>query len=169
MNWRKLTKGVVLILLAYLEVGASYAEGNKQHVTIQIVPCCDVVMSFKKFHPLVTYLRQATGLDVELVTLRDHSEFEWSVKNGDVDFVLQDPHTYVMLSKFLDKTSLLSALSWDGKRTQSGLIVARKDSGIKGVKDLTGKNVMFGPKLSVVKWIAAKELLRENGINIDSD
>lgn len=90
-------------------------------------------------------------------------------QNKDIDFVFQDPHTYVMLSKFLDKTSLLTALSWDGKQTQSGLIVARKDSRIRKISDLAGKSVMFGPKLSIAKWVAAKELLSENGIVIDKD
>ena len=28
---------------------------------------------------------------------------------------------------------------------------------------------MFGPKLSSTKWIAAKEMFKENGINIDKD
>lgn len=170
MSWKDLYKSIVFAaLFVCLTFGAAQAERIREHVTIQIVPCCDVITTFKKFNPLLTYLKNVTGFDMEIVTPKDYSEFEWAVKNNDIDFVFQDPHTYVMLSKFLDKTSLLTALSWDGKQTQSGLIVARKDSRIRKISDLAGKSVMFGPKLSIAKWVAAKELLSENGIVIDKD
>jgi len=49
------------------------------------------------------------------------------------------------------------------------VVIVRKDSGINKLKDLMGKTVMFGPKLSAAKWVAAKSLFEENGINIDKD
>jgi phosphonate transport system substrate-binding protein len=49
------------------------------------------------------------------------------------------------------------------------VVIARKDSGIKQLTDLKGKTVMFGPKFSSGKWLAAKYLFQENGINIEKD
>ncbi|MCJ7776566.1 MAG: hypothetical protein MUP08_09300 [Desulfobulbaceae bacterium] len=55
---KKLSKGVVTgVLFMCLLVGASYADGVRKTITLAIFPCTDVVMSFKKFHPLVTYLK----------------------------------------------------------------------------------------------------------------
>ncbi len=55
---KKLSKGVVAgVLFMCLLVGASYADGVRKTITLAIFPCTDVVMSFKKFHPLVTYLK----------------------------------------------------------------------------------------------------------------
>lgn len=170
MSLKILMKIVIVVLLVVcLEAGVACSAEKRTHVTVQIVPCCDVITTFKKFHPLMIYLQESTGFDVEMVTPKDYSEFEWAVKNQEIDFVFQDPHTYVALSKFLDRKSLLSALAWDGKQTQSGLVIARKDSGIRRIEDLRGRNVMFGPKLSVAKWVAAKELLSEHGIDIDDN
>jgi hypothetical protein len=94
---------------------------------------------------------------------------KWALKNGDIDFALQDPHTYVSLAKSYNRGSLLRTLTKDGKTSQYGLIIARKGSGINHVRDLRGKTVMFGPKLSSTKWIAAKEMFKEYAINIDKD
>lgn len=170
MMLRRLSRRVILcsLFMCFL-VGASYAEGIKKHIKIAVLPCSDVEMTFKKFHPLITYLKQQTGFDVEVVVPRDYAEFEWAIKNGDIDFAFQDPHTYVRLARLYKKGALIRTLTRKGETSQCGLIIARKGSGINNVKDLRGKTVMFGPKLSATKWIAAKEVFKENGIDIDRD
>jgi len=37
------------------------------------------------------------------------------------------------------------------------------------LEDIKGKTVMFGPTLSAAKWVAARLLFEESGINIDKD
>ncbi len=160
---------LIIAFLTYFLFVTGYAESAEKHITIAILPCSDVVMTFKKFHPLITYLKQQTGFDIELVVPRDYAEFEWSIKNGDIDFAFQDPHTYVRLARLYKKDALIRALTREGETSQYGLIIARKGSGINRVGDLRGKTVMFGPRLSVTKWIAATEVFKENGINIDKD
>mgnify|MGYP001820920917 FL=1 len=49
------------------------------------------------------------------------------------------------------------------------MVIARTDSSIGTLEDLKGKTVMFGPKLSAARWLAAKSLFEENGIDIDKD
>jgi phosphonate transport system substrate-binding protein len=68
-----------------------------------------------------------------------------------------------------NKDYLLRTLTPKGATIRRGVIIVRRDSGINTVADLRGKTVMFGPKQSIAKWIAAKLLLEENGINIDED
>jgi phosphonate transport system substrate-binding protein len=150
-------------------VGASFAESVTKNITIAVLPCSDVELTFKKFHQLITYLKQQTGIDLKIMVPKDYAEFEWAIKNGDIDFALQDPHTYVRLSKLYKRDALLRALTWAGKSSQRGLIIAKKGSGINNVKDIRGKTIMFGPKLSAAKWIAAKEFFKETGIDIDKD
>jgi len=170
MVLKRLGKGIILVsLLIVLLRGPSDAEVPRNQIRMDILPCSDVVMSFKKFHPLISYLKQQTGFDIETVVPKDFAELEWALKNGDIDFVLQDPHTYVILAKSYNRDTLLRVLTRGGKTSQYGLIIAKKGSGINHVRDLRGKTVMFGPKLSSTKWIAAKDIFRENGINIDKD
>jgi phosphonate transport system substrate-binding protein len=170
MMIKKLSKGAMAgVLFMCLLVGASYVGGVNKHITLAIFPCTDVVMSFKKFHPLVTYLKEETGFDIRMVIPRDSAEFERDIKNGAIDFAFQDPHMYVRLAGLYDKGALVRALTREGTTSQSGVVIARKDGGINKLEDLIGKTVMFGPKLSAARWVAAKLLFEENGINIDKD
>lgn len=147
-----------------------YPSGEAaKHLTVAILPCYDLVMNFKKFHPLITYLKQETGLEINMVVPRDFEQLQASLKSGEIDFALQDPHTYVMLASLLKTDAIIMALTWQGSALQHGVVITRKDTGIKSVSDLRGKSVMFGPKLSFSKWIAAKDLLKDNNINIDKD
>jgi phosphonate transport system substrate-binding protein len=156
-------------LCIYMLIPASYAHGEEKHISIGILPCTDVVMSFKKFNPLVTYLEQQTGLDIKLIVPKDFTGLERAIINGDIDFAFQDPHTYVRLANLHDKGALIRSLTLDGATSQSGVVIVRKDSLIRKMEDLKGRTVMFGSRLSTTKWVAAKLLFEESGIDIDKD
>ena len=170
MKIRKLGKEMTMsAFLVLLLAAACFAGAPKKHVSIAVFPCTDAVMSFKKFHLLISYLQKETGLDVSLSVPGNYAEFERAVRNGDIDFALQDPHIYVRLAGLYDKGALVRALTREGAATQSGVVIARKDSGIGKLADLKGKTVMFGPRLSAARWLAAKSLFEENGLDIDRD
>jgi phosphonate transport system substrate-binding protein len=166
---RSSKRTMLCTLFNCLLIFAGYAHGAGKDITIAILPCKDVVMTFKKFHPLVTYLKQETGLDIRLVVPKDSVEFERDLKNGDIDFAFQDPYTYVRLADLYNKADLLGALTREGTRVQSGVVIVRKDSGTNKLEDLRGKTVMFGPKLSATTWVVAKLLFEQRGIDIDKD
>jgi len=159
---------LISVFLCFLAVSTT-AYGEKKVITIAILPCSDEVMTFKKFNPLITYLKKRTGLDIKIDVPKDLNKLESAVRKGEIDFVLQDPHTYVKLATLFNRTTLLKALNLEGVNAQYAVIIVRQDSGIKELDDLKGKTIMFGPKLSLTKWIAAKELLQEKGIDIDKD
>lgn len=170
MKIRKFSKEVTTsALFVLLLVAACFAVAPKKHVNIAIFPCADAVMNLKKFHLLGTYLEEETGFDISLEVPGDYAEFERGVRNGDIDFAFQDPHIYVRLAGLYDKGSLIRALTREGTTTQAGVVIARTDSSIGTLEDLRGKTVMFGPKLSAARWLAAKSLFEENGIDIDKD
>ena len=146
-----------------------YAGEAREAVRIAILPCSDAVRTFKKFSPLATYLNQETGFDIKIVVPKDYAGFEQAIKTANIHFAFQGPHTYVRLSKWYNKDALIKAIASDGTTSQSGVFIARKDSGINKVENLRGKSVMFGPILSATKWLAAKLLLEEKGIDIDED
>jgi phosphonate transport system substrate-binding protein len=146
-----------------------YAGDRGEAVRIAILPCSDAVRTFKKFSPLATYLKEETGFDIKIVVPKDYAGFEGAIKTGNIDFAFQGPHTYVRLSERYNKDALIKAIARDGTTSQSGVFIARKDSDINKVENLGGKSVMFGPVLSATKWLAAKLLLEENGMDIDED
>jgi len=145
------------------------AYGEDTRYVMAILPCSDVVMTFKKFTPMINFLKQQAGIDIEVKVPKDFSELEAGIIKGKIDFVLQDPHTYVRLAPLLNKDNLLKVLNQEGENIQRAAVVVRKDSGITNLHDLKGKTVMFGPKLSLTKWLAAKKLFQDNGMDIDKD
>lgn len=154
------------ILLMWLP---GFTQPESRMFKMSIFPCTDAANSFKKFHPLVTYLQHAAGLNISLMFHDDLASFKRALKNGSLDFVIQDPHVYVKLSYQYNNAYILQALAFDKEITQSGVIIVRKDSGLKGIRDLKGKTVMFGSTLSSPRWIAAKYLFEKNGFQIDRD
>jgi len=167
---KKLSEGVIAgVLFMQLLIGASYADVVKKPITIAMFPCTDVVMSLKKFHSLVIYLKQETGFDIRFIVPKDPATFERAIKNGSIEFVFLDPHIYVKSAGLYNKDALISALTGKGSTSQSGVVIARKGGGINKLNDLKGKTAMFGPKLSATRWVAAIVLFEESGINIDKD
>ena len=168
-----MTGGFLKIILALVIslpwlVSFTLAETPKP-IQMAILPCENIETTFKKFYPLLRYLIQQTGLEVSLMVPTDFSTFETSLRKGEIDFALQDPHTYLMTSNLYNNEALLRALSLEGKTTHSAAVVVRQDSNIKTLSDLKARTVMFGDKSSITKWVAAKLLFAENGINIEKD
>lgn len=156
--------------LSLLVAFCTFAGGEeRKRIRIAVLPCSDEVQTITKFSLLMKYLQAETGFELELSVSSSTAHFDNSVKNGDFDFVLQDPNTYVAYARFLQPASLLSALNGDGEAVQQGAIIVRKDRGIRNIENLRGKDVMFGNELSATKWTAARELLEKHGLDVEKD
>ena len=170
MRFKLVAQWIIIVFFVMALIGpAGYGEMGKKEFSIAVFPCTDVTSSFKKFHPLITYLNAETGLAIKLIFHQDFESYERAIQNGSLDFALQDPHVYVKLSNHYDRHNILKVLTREGKSIQSGVVIVRKDSGIKSLNGLRGKTVMFGPRVSSAKWIAAKNLFKEHNIDITTD
>jgi len=138
-------------------------------LTIAVLPCSDVEGTFSRFQPLAKYLNEETGLEIALVFPRNVKQLENFIRKGVADFAFQEPGAYVSLFNLYSPSMALQALDETGKDVNFGIVVARKDSGIRFLDDLRGKVVEFGAEGSSPKWTAAKWLFKKNGINIDRD
>jgi len=93
-------------LFLHLLILICYASEGGKSIRIAILPCTNIEVTFKKFHPLVTYLQQETGLDIKILVPTDAAEFERAIRNGDIDFAFQDPHMYVRFANLYNKEGL---------------------------------------------------------------
>lgn len=162
---------IILTLVIFLALLLGFGHASEIPIPIQIatLPCENIETTFKKFYPLLRYLTQQTNLDIRLMVPKDFNTFEIALRKGEIDFALQDPHTYLMSVNLYNHAELIGVLSMAGETRQSAVVVVRRDSHIKRLNDLRGKTVMFGPDSSLTKWIAAKLLFADHGINIDKD
>jgi phosphonate transport system substrate-binding protein len=157
------------MVLVAAPLGSGTASPTGASLRVAVLPCTNIEASFEKFHPLFAYLESSVGSSFSLVVPADLAEFEAATRNGQIDFALQDPHTFQELSSLFDDESLLQTRALDGTIRQSAVVVVRKDSGLRELRQLVGKTVMFGPRVSSPKWIAARLLFESRGIDVDHD
>ena len=156
-------------VLAPLPLVSGGGPDAEPRLRLAVLPCTNIESTFRKFHPLLAYLKSATGLTVSLAVPADLADFESMTANGQLDFALQDPHTYRELSHLFDDASLLQTRALDGTTRQSAVVVVRRDGGIRDLAELRGRTVLFGPRTSSPKWIAAGLLFESRGVRVDRD
>jgi phosphonate transport system substrate-binding protein len=153
---------------------SKHATTKPRKYSLLISPCGKPSMIFSKYKSFSGYLSKTSGLKVELLIPRDFEEFSSKIINHEADFCYLDPAIYLDLRDFFDKTFLYAPLcsfidDYKHKPKETGCIVTRSDSNIKTIADVKGKRVVFGPKGSATKWIAAKQVFANNGIDLKRD
>lgn len=163
----------LLIGLSYFLLSAHHGMAGSHSqpppVTITILPCADIVTTYKKFYPLGVFLQKELGSKVVIKVPRDWDELYRLISTGETDFVYQPPHVYVQLEQYYKKSDILTALSLRGERQHHALLIVRHDSAINKVEDLRGKSLLFGSEFSTIKTVTAKKLLQQHGIRYEKD
>lgn len=151
-----------------------HAITKPRKYSLLISPCGKPSMVFSKFKSFSAYLSKTSGLKVELLISKDFEEFISRIKNHEADFFYLDPVVYLYYREFFDKTFLYAPLcsfidAYKHKPKETGCIVTRSDSNIKTIEDVKGKRVIFGPKGSATKYIAARQAFANKGIDLKRD
>ena len=118
----------------------------------------------QKWEALAAHLGQAVGKSVELMAMPP-SKIDDAVEKGEVDFVLVNPVTAVIVTeKFGAK--LLATMSAKGTPKFAGVIISKKGSGISKAADLKGKSVLaFQFGVSAGAWAFQTYHMMQKGIN----
>jgi len=166
-----LSHRVLLFLVCFFLLSSQVVVGAEplKMVRIAIIPCSDPLKMYEHFQPLIHYLEKETGMKFELKVPMYCGALKRMVIEKEVEFAYQSAHDYIQLVDYYNKDTLLKALTVDGNDHLYGLLIVRKDSDIRQLQDLRGKVVQFGPARSLQKWIAARWLFEEKGIDIEKD
>jgi phosphonate transport system substrate-binding protein len=117
---------------------------NEKPIKIGFMICNSRSESKARFEPIAAYLSEKIGRKFEPV-LVDTYQFEDYVRDKKLDFT----HSNSMLAITYAKNYGLELLAVDKRGAQghmdTGIIFARKDSGIKNFDDMRGKTMVFGP------------------------
>ena len=117
--------------------------------------------------PLAEYLSQKTSLAIKPVLTKDFTEYENSIKNGDIAIGYQNPLVYAKVSKVHEVLAM--AIKGAGGDKFRGIVIARPNSGIESIRDLRQKKIMIVGKTSAGGFLSQKITLSENGINTERD
>jgi len=124
----------------------------------------------ENYRPFLDYLSQKMGRKVEMFIATDYVGIIEALRAKQLDIVQLSPLPYVLASH---QVKLLALYSPVEKRENGayyrGVIIVRKDSGIRTVKDLKGKTMAFVDPASTSGNLYPKELLLRHGINPKTD
>ena len=159
---------VVRVMIRNL-TGKNYLVYGKNTVKVAILPLYSAITLFDRFDPLMRYLSRRTGYEFKLVIPRDFEDFFDIIKRGQAEFSYSNPYIYIQLAD----GGYLSAFATTVMRSSGdifrGIIITHRDSAIRTIEDLKGKNVMVVSYKSAGGFLAQKLFLQGHGINVLKD
>ena len=138
----RLTEKVIgTILFVFITVlsmsGRLYAD--QTIYTVGVVPQFEVSRITKIWQPILEKISQSTGIQLQLKASPGISEFEKQFEAGKFDFAYMNPYHLIVANEKQGYVPLVR----DVGRNLYGIIVVKKDSPVKTVKDLDGKTIAF--------------------------
>ncbi|MGD1074989.1 MAG: phosphate/phosphite/phosphonate ABC transporter substrate-binding protein [Thermodesulfovibrionales bacterium] len=164
MSGRALISVLVLSLLASCH--APSAQGEKRTYTIGYMICNSEQETLARFKPLTAYLSKKVGAHFEMVAI-DTVDFAKQVDK--LDFTHTNSLLYIIMNRNHGVEVLAAEKSGSLGARAKGLIIALKKSGIRTVRDLKGKSMVFGPMLGPTSYMTQLDLLLRNGIDPEND
>ena len=129
-------------------------------ITFGVVPQQSAKKMAEKWQPLIDYISNFTGLDIEFKTAKDIPTFESDLAQGKYDLAYINPYHFVVFNE----TSGYRSLAHQRDKKIRGLIVVHKDSPIKKIDDLAGAEIAFPAPAAFAATIITSAHLRNNDI-----
>lgn len=121
---------------------------------------------FEIYGPLVDYLNRNTpGATFRLEASRNYEAFEQKLYSRQFDFALPNP--YQTLNSLGHGYRVIAKMGDDYKFT--GIILVRRDSGIRVVSDLKGKKVSYPAKTALAATMMPQYYLQTHGLDVERD
>lgn len=180
LSWNLLKNALVLTLAVFgllacgqgeggKAAGPQFAakppEGGKQYV-FAIHPLHNPVRLFEVYGPLVDYLnRNIPGVTFRLEASHNYEDFDKKLYLRQFDFALPNP--YQTLNSLHHGYHVIAKMGDDYKFT--GVILVRRDSGIRKVTDLKGKKVSYPASTALAATMMPQYFLQTHGLNVMRD
>jgi len=153
-------------LIQWILLAASIAivpAAEAQELKFGFTPVLSEAEMRVEFEPLMTYLSNAIGRKVSLYIAKDYGDLRTQMESGQVDVGSFSPFAYVDAQRG-GKIQIIAQSILDHSATYRGLVIARKDSGLRTVGDLEGKRFAFVDPKSASGYVYPRAMLVEKGV-----
>jgi phosphate/phosphite/phosphonate ABC transporter binding protein len=120
----------------------------------------------EEFQPLMDYMTQSIGTKVTLYIAKNYGDLKEQVEAGTVDIGSFSPFAYVDAFKG-GKIKLIAQSILDHSAFYRGIIITKRDSGIKDLAALKGKRFAFVDPKSASGYVYPRAMLIEKGFDPD--
>lgn len=163
--------GGLLLLLPLALGGASPTGAAPQPdqaapppLVIGVLPEQDIFQQLRRFQPLVECLVHRTGRKIEIKVLSRYGNVVQNFRDGKLDGAFFGSFTYVLAQRKMGLRVLARPESLDGRSTYHGLLVARADSGIRGLAEMKGKVFVFVDRATTAGYLFPLAYFQEHGV-----
>jgi len=156
--------GRILILAMMLGFWLISACQAGEVYTLGVVPQFEPRRLLAAWKPIVDELQRRTGLTIQLTTSLTVPEFEGELEKGSFDFVYANPYHILHVRKSQGYLPLVH----DAEPLR-GILVVRKDSPIRDLRDLKGKTLAIpSPNALGASLLLRADLERLYGIKMNT-
>ena len=159
---------VILMIVVFSFYACRQPAGKEEQRTYKIgyMICNSEQETLHRFRPLTAYLSRKLGVRFEMKAI-DTVDFTKEVDA--LDFTHTNSLLYIIMNRNKGVEILAAEKSGSLGARARGLIVALKKSGIKSVRDLRGKSMVFGPMLGPTSFMSQLDLLLKEKIDPEND
>lgn len=152
----------------------SNAPAEKQGAEMKVlkmglIPAEDQEEMLKRFGGTIAYLEKKLGMKVETFVATDYSGVIEAMRSKKIDVAFFGPFSYVLASGVAGAEAFAVGVRKNGKSTYRSIIVTHKDSGIKTLNDLKGKDFVFVDPASTSGNLIPRLILKKAGIDPEKD
>lgn len=142
------------------------APAIRKTYVFAIHPLHNPVRLFEIYAPLLDYLnRNIPAATFRLEASRNYDEFDKKLYSRQFDFALPNP--YQTLNSLKYGYHVIAKMGEDSKFT--GIILIRRDSGIKKITDLKGKKVAYPARTALAATLMPQYFLHTHGVDVNRD
>jgi len=142
---------------------------GKKLVKISVQPIYSLHVMSQKYSPLFRYLADETGYDIRVVSALSYDNYLPTLEANQVHLGIQNPLAYLTLAKTRGARPLAKTIELSGNTLYRGIIIARKDSGIKTIGDLKGQTVAASSRRAIGGFFAQAYHCRRYGLDVNKD
>jgi phosphonate transport system substrate-binding protein len=163
-------KGISMLALSLSFLAAGTAVAQQKELTVGLIPSEDSRAMIAQSKAMMDKLSEALGMPVKPFVAADYNGVIEALRSKRLDVAYLGPFSYVLGATVADIEAFAVAETKKAGRTSyQSYIITHKDSGIKTVADLKGKNFAFVDPSSTSGHLFPKAGLIKAGFNPDRD
>ncbi|HCI53704.1 MAG TPA: phosphate ABC transporter substrate-binding protein [Gallionella sp.] len=154
----RILKAVFFVLML---MQAPWSIAAEKVYTFGVVPQQAASEMAETWLPFLNWLSAQSGVKLRFVTAPDIPSFEKRLAEGAYDIAYMNPYHYTVFHK----KSGYEAMAKEKDRKLKGILVVRRDSPVKDIKDLNAATLVFPAPAAFAASILPRAALRKAGVS----
>lgn len=139
MKFVRHTRSLMFLISLFVLSSMASPISAKQQLKFGIVPQSSGSKLAQLWTPILIYLQEKTGYELEFATARNIPTFEKRLEDGKYDIAYMNPYHYTQVNAVAGYQAFAKAK----EKRLKGIIVVQKDSNYRELKDLAGLEMAF--------------------------